>query len=592
MRLTDQGSARNQLDADSLLLLSIGTSHTRASLVDIVERRYRMVASADCTTTAHPPHADVGIGMRFALDRLSDLVGCDFFDESGQLIVPSRGSGNGVDAVVLTLSLQAEIRVALVGLLPEISLRSLRKLTESAPVRVVAEISLGDRRTDEARMDALCQAEPDLILIAGGTEGGAAEALLSLIEVVGLSIYLMPGEAKPQVLFMGNSSLAGKIREMLKGCQCPVSVARNIHPALEVEDLDPARMALTEVTAQILRARLNGIEGVLAWTAGIFTPSSLGMGTIIQLQGRSAPQKKGTLGVSVGSGSTTLAAAFADRMELSVRPELNLGRNASRLLEQTSWRDLARWLSFEASEGRIRDYLFNKTLYPRTVPASPEDLRMELAAAREMIRSSVRIASPSWRVPFTWPWPGVMPPVDSILASGSVFSGAPKPGHAALVLLDSFQPPGVVRLILDAQNMVCALGAAARTNALAAVQVLDSPAFPVLATALCPVGKSHFGDPVLRYRLQYEDGRMIRGDVRFGSIESVPLSLGEKASITIQLHRHFDLGLGGYGQGGTFVVEGGLAGLIIDGRGRPLVLESDAAKNRKMQEDWMSQIVL
>jgi hypothetical protein len=124
------------------------------------------------------------------------------------------------------------------------------------------------------------------------------------------------------------------------------------------------------------------------------------------------------------------------------------------------------------------------------------------------------------------------------------------------------------------------------------VQVLDSPAFPHLGTAVCPVGKSHMGDPVLRYRMQYADGRQIRGDVRFGMIEIVPLPLGQKAQITIQLHRHFDLGLGGYGQGGTFAVEGGLAGLIIDARGRPLVFESDHAKNRKLQEDWLTQITV
>jgi hypothetical protein len=590
--MSDHDIARNQLDADSLLLLNVGTTHTRASLVDIVERQYRMVATADCTTTADAPYSDVGEGVRAALDQLSNLVGCEFFDETGQLIVPSRGSGSGVDAVVLTLSLQADVRVALVGLLPDISLRSVRKVTESAPVRVVAEVSLGDRRTDEGRMDTLCQTKPDLILIAGGSEGGASEAVLRLMEVVGLSIYMMPPESRPQVLFMGNSAVAGKVEEMLKSCQCTVTVARNIRPSLENEDLDPGRVALNEMTAQILRARLGGIEGLLAWTGGVLTPSPLGLGTIIQLLGRSAPPKKGALGVSVGSGSMTLAAAFGDTMELSVRPDLNLGRNAPRLLELTSWRDIARWLPMEYSEGALSDYLHNKALFPRTIPASTEDLRIEMAVIREMIRAGVRAASPSWRVPFTWPWAGLLPPVGCIIGSGSAFTNVPKPGYAALMLLDALQPPGVTNLILDAQNMICALGAAGRINPLAVVQVLDSPAFPRLATAICPVGKSHPGAPVLRYRLQYADGRQIRGDLKFGHIDVVPLPLGQKAQITIQLHRHFDLGLGGYGQGGTFPVEGGLAGLIIDARGRPLAFESDPAKNRKQQDDWLTQITV
>jgi hypothetical protein len=287
-----------------------------------------------------------------------------------------------------------------------------------------------------------------------------------------------------------------------------------------------------------------------------------------------------------------LAAAFGDTMELSVRPDLNLGRNAPRLLEQTAWRDVVRWLPVELSEDTLRNYLNNKSLFPRTVPATAEDLRIELAVIREMIRTTMRATAPSWRVPFSWTGPGMLPPVASILASGSAFTNLPRPGYAALTLLDAFQPLGITHLILDAQNMICALGAAARVNPLAVVQVLESPAFPKLCTAVCPVGKSHMGDPVLRYRLQYADGRQVRGDVHFGSIEVVPLPLGQKAQMTIQLHRHFDLGLGGYGQGGSFAVEGGLAGLIIDARGRPLVMESDPAKNRKVQDDWLTQITV
>jgi hypothetical protein len=590
--MTTPDLAHAPLDADSLLLINVGTSHTRASLIDIVERQYRMVATAEYSTTANAPYSDVGEGVRFALDQLAALVGCEFFDETGQLIVPSRGSGTGVDSVVLTLSLQADVRVALVGLLPDISLRSVRKLTDSAPVRTVAEISLGDRRSDEGRMDALCQAKPDLILVAGGSEGGASEAVLRLMEVVGLSIYMMPADAKPQVLFMGNSAVAAKVQDLLKACQCTVSTARNIRPSLDTEDLDPGRVALNEMTAQILRARLGGIEGLLSWTGGVVTPSPLGMGTIIELLARSAPPRQGALGVSVGSGSTTLAAGFGSILDLSVRPDLNLGRNAPHLLELTSWRDVTRWLPMDLSEDALRDYLHNKALFPQTIPATAEDLRIEMAIIREVIRAAVRAAMPSWRVPFAWSWDNVLPPVAAVIGSGAAFTNVPRPGYAALTLLDSIQPPGVTSLILDAQNMICALGAASRINPLAVVQVLDSAAFPQLGTAICPVGKSHMGDPVLRYRLQYADGRNIRGDVRFGMIEVVPLALGQKAQMTVQLHRHFDLGLGGYGQGGTFPVEGGLAGLIIDARGRPLVFDSDHAKNRKLQDDWLTQITV
>jgi hypothetical protein len=589
--VTASSTAPARQEADSLLLLNIGTAHTRVSLIDIVERQYRMVATAECSTTTDAPYSDVGEGVRKALDQLESVVGVTLFDDAGQLIVPSRSGGTGVDAVILTLSMQADIRVALVGLLPEISLRSIRRLTESAPVRVVAEVSLGDRRTDEARMDALCQSRPDLILAAGGTEGGASEALLRIMEVVGLSMYMMPAESRPQVLYMGNAAIAKKVTDMLSSCGS-VTVARNIRPSLETEELDPGRVALNEMTAQILRARLTGIEEPLSWAGGMLTPSSLGLGTVIQLLGRTAPPRRGVLGVSIGAGSTTLAAGFGANTDLSVRPDLNLGRNAPLLLEQCSVRDITRWLPFERTESQLHDYLHNKALFPRSIPATDDDLRVEWAIVRELIRAALRTAVPSWRVPFSWPWPGLIPPTDLLIGSGAALANTPRPGHAALLLLDAFQPPGVVRLALDSQNMICTLGAAARMNALTVVQVLDSPAFPKLGTAICPVGRAHAGDPVLRYRLQYEDGRQARGDVRYGTIEIIPLGIGQKAQLTLQLHRHFDLGLGGYGQGGTFTVEGGMAGVVIDARGRPLGFESDPTKNRRLQEDWFQQITI
>jgi hypothetical protein len=582
-------SASTHVQMDSILMLEIGSVRTRASLVDIVERQYRLVATADHATTAEPSTGgDVGEGVRQALDELAEVVGHNFFDESGQLIVPSRGSGQGVDAVVLTLSLQADIRVVLVGLLPDLSLRSLRKLNESAPVRIVEELSLGDRRTDEARMDALCNAKPDILLVAGGTEGGAVDALERMLEVVGLGIHVMSSATKPQVLFMGNSAAASRVTDLLQGVAA-VTTARNIRPSLEVEDLESGRVALNEMTASVLRSRLTGIEESLGWAGGVLTPAPLGFGTVVQLLGRSSPAKSGVVGVSLGAGSTILGAAFGSNMELSVRPDINLSYNAPKLLETVSIKEIIRWIPADVSEDLIRDFIFNLTLYPRTIPMTNEDLWIELAVAREIIRSVLRTAAPSWKVPFTWAWPGLLPPLDTVFGSGGVLAGVPKPGLAALVLLDAIQPPGIMRLKLDSQSMVCTLGAAARVNPLAVVQVLDSGSFPTLGSAVCPVGRARAGDPVMRYKLQYQDGRQIREDIRFGTITIVPLALGEKAQMNIQLHRQFDIG-GGNGQGGTYTVEGGLVGLIIDARGRPMSMETEPGKARRQQEEWLHQI--
>ncbi|MCX6026014.1 MAG: hypothetical protein NTY23_07130, partial [Chloroflexi bacterium] len=58
----------------------------------------------------------------------------------------------------------------------------------------------------------------------------------------------------------------------------------------------------------------------------------------------------------------------------------------------------------------------------------------------------------------------------------------------------------------------------------------------------------------------------------------------------VQPSRRFDLGLGGAGHGGTITVSGGLVGVILDARGRPLVLPAEREKQRRAQEEWLMQI--
>ncbi|MGD0574483.1 MAG: glutamate mutase L [Anaerolineales bacterium] len=581
--------ASSKLEAESILSVDVGTSFTRVALFDVVENRYRLLGVARALTTAEFPVLDVSEGIHQAVEALARIVGRTLSDSRGQLILPTRPDGSGVGVVALSFSLQAEVRAALVGLLAEYSLKSVRNLARSAPIEVVAEVSLGDREGEEALLDLLIEAHPDLIVIAGGTEGGASQALLRTLEVVGLSVFLLPGEQRPQVLFVGNSAVADQVRELLKPVGA-VYVGPNVRPRLEAETLDGARSELNNRVVEILRSKLGGLDEPLAWTGGAFTPGAVGIGTVIRFLGQAFEGKKGVMGVSVGAGSTIICSAFGSSLSLSVRPDLNLGRSASRLLENSTLEEIAHWLPMEASRDTIRDYLFNKTIYPRSIPSTLEDLWLEQAIARSLIRAALRGAAATWQIGRMHLWPGLLPPCEPIVASGGALTNVPRPGQAALMLLDALEPPGITSLILDAHNLLPALGATARINPVAVVQVLDSPSFPNLGTVISPVGHTRPGDTVLRYQMAYEDGRTIRGQIPFGTIEVLPLGPGQAARIALQPSRHFDLGLGGPGQGGTIRAAGGLVGVIVDARGRPIATFSDPGRQRKAVEEWLMQI--
>ena len=91
---------------------------------------------------------------------------------------------------------------------------------------------------------------------------------------------------------------------------------------------------------------------------------------------------------------------------------------------------------------------------------------------------------------------------------------------------------------------------------------------------------------VLRARLTYDNGTEARADVKYGSLELLPLPTGQSARLTLQPQRGADVGFGP-GRGGTVSVSGGAMGVVIDGRGRPLALPDDPVRRRELIKKWL-----
>ena len=82
-----------------------------------------------------------------------------------------------------------------------------------------------------------------------------------------------------------------------------------------------------------------------------------------------------------------------------------------------------------------------------------------------------------------------------------------------------------------------------------------------------------------------------RGLFWFGDLRLVPLASGQKASITVQPAKQVNLGAGA-GVALTREVEGGVVGLLLDGRGRPLQLPTDHAARAALLTSWYQAVEL
>jgi peptidoglycan hydrolase-like protein with peptidoglycan-binding domain len=60
--------------------------------------------------------------------------------------------------------------------------------------------------------------------------------------------------------------------------------------------------------------------------------------------------------------------------------------------------------------------------------------------------------------------------------------------------------------------------------------------------------------------------------------------------VEIKPSRQLDIGLGQPGRGAVAQVEGGLLGIVVDARGRPLKLPDDTTERLKQLQQWLKAL--
>jgi hypothetical protein len=576
------------IDADSVLAIEIGTVTTRVILFDVVEGRYRFLGQGSVPTTMGAPSNDVSVGVKAALDQLHDITGRVLFSPEGQLVIPSQASGIGVDACVATVSVGPPLKVVAIGLLEDISAESAKNLASTTYARVVETMSLNDRRDTVERLDTILEVHPDLIVVAGGIEGGATKSVIDLLEAVGLACYLMPKEHRPEVLYAGNSALVKDVQSSI-GSLVNLHIAPNVRQSYESEQLTPSQPALAQIFRLVRARQIRGIQEVDLWTGNHLMPSATAFGRTIRFISKEyANTKKGVLGIDIGASATTVASAFAGDLRLSIHPSLGLGENLPEILNQCSVGDILRWIPADVSEKYVRDYIYHKSLYPASIPITFEELATEQALACQAMLLAVKLARKSYPPNLPGSLPSLLPWFEPIIASGSVLTKAPNSSQALMMLLNGLQPTGVTTVALDRNNLAPSLGATASVTPLLTIQSLEAVNFVNLCTIISPVGNAPSGTPILRVRMSNDSGAESEQEVKYGSLVVFKLPMGQSGTLHLTPLHKFDVGMGGFGRGGTVKVTGGALGVVIDARGRPLRLLAEPTRRRETLNKWLA----
>ena len=175
--------------------------------------------------------------------------------------------------------------------------------------------------------------------------------------------------------------------------------------------------------------------------------------------------------------------------------------------------------------------------------------------------------------------------LDILVGSGGVLSHAPRRSQAAHMMIDAFEPEGVTRLAVDSIFMMPQLGVLSTVHRQAATQVFEKDCLVHLGTVIAPVGQGKEGKDCLRIRGKKPDGTELDERIPVGELAYFPLGLGEEMMLKIEPAKGFDVGAGS-GRDMDAKVQGGVVGLLVDTRGRPLGIQVNMPERVAKIEKW------
>lgn len=576
----------------SILAVDCGTVLTKAVLFDRVDGESRFVASGEAPTSPGTMGADVAESARHAARQISHVTSRQFFADTGTLISPQSSTRRGVDAFTATVSAGEPLRVLLSGLVADLSVASAKRAAAGAYSQVEA-VPYGVSGADpdhESRVRAIRTSGADVVCLAGGTDGGAEQQVLQSVRAATLACSMLERDRRPILLYAGNASLRRQVADIV-GDEAELRVVDNVRPTLEDEHLHDAQKELQALFKESKLTHLPGMSALMSWSPVPITPTAQAFGQVVQYLGHLGEPGRGILGIDVGGANTTVAAMFDEQLSLTINTGLGAAFGAERLIEERGPDAIARWIPESISDQQVRATLISKSAYPASIPQVENELWVEQAVICEALAATLDTARPGWRPGSAQPHAGLAPLLDTILLSGTSLTRVPRPGQAALLVLNAVQPIGVTTLVLDTYGLAPALGSAATIKPLAAVEALDAGGFTNLATVVAPVGgEANPGDTILSLTVSYADGRELEADVSYGNLEVLPLPLGQEAVLELRPRLRFDVGLGGRGKAGKLRVSGGSAGLIIDARGRPLSLPDSPERRQELMRQWLYDV--
>jgi uncharacterized protein (TIGR01319 family) len=360
------------------LLIDFGSTYTKLTAVDL-ESECILGTSKSYTTV----ETDIMKGYESALEILENTLevqGVTKVAFERRLACSSAAGG---------------LKMVAIGLVPELTAEAAKRAALGAGARVLEVLDHDLTRRDMEKISSL---KPDMILLAGGTDGGNHACILHNAKKLAEAKLPVP------IVVAGNKTAVDDIEDLFQEAELVYRVADNVMPRLNVLNVDPAREEIREIFMQ----RITHAKGIHA-AAGMIddvlmpTPAAVLKAAELLSRGTDLEDGIGPLAMVDIGGATTDVYSICDG-EPSQPGVTQKGLQepfAKRTVEgDLGMRYSALSLKEAAGTKRIRAYLKDETAdveaacryrnhHTDMLPLTEEDKHMDEAIAKAAVALSV-----------------------------------------------------------------------------------------------------------------------------------------------------------------------------------------------------------
>ncbi|TWH48083.1 glutamate mutase L [Sporomusa sp. KB1] len=263
----------------NIIVYDVGSTYTKLTAFWLAEGVLDFVARAQALTTID----DIEIGVLAAKQALA-LKKVEVCRDAAAFSTSSAAGG---------------LRMVALGYMPRVTAKAAKEVAMSAGARVLEIVSCED--LPEFRLQVLREIKPDIVLLAGGTDGGDQDSMLENARII------VKSNSSAVIIIAGNKNAQGEVAEILTSAGVANIRVPNVMPTIHELKVKPAREAIHEqFIKQITMAKgLNKLLNVVSDKKVTPTPGAVLLGAELLAKGTFAQEGIGDILVIDIGGATT-----------------------------------------------------------------------------------------------------------------------------------------------------------------------------------------------------------------------------------------------------------------------------------------------